>query len=78
MEFSKPVTWILFLIVGVGIWTDLHHLTGDSWDGTNWLYTASCLLLVTALLTFLFDRMTLTKWTLIGGMGLAVLGTIIS
>jgi len=78
MQIRKPEPWLFFLIAGVGLWTDLHHLTGGDWSETSWLYTISCFLLVAALLTFLSDQMILAKLILIGGMGLAVLGAIIS
>ena len=78
MVKSKPAVWLFFLIVGVGIWSDIHQMVQGGWEGNGPIFAVSCALLVTGLLAFVGDRPTLIKWTIVGGMGLAVVGTVIS
>ena len=73
MEHSKPASRLLFLIVGAGLWTDVYYI---GWDWIGILFLTSCTLLLVSLLTFTWGQLRLTKWTLLLGMGLAVVGTI--
>jgi hypothetical protein len=74
MEHSKPASLLLFLIVGTGLWTDVYYI---GWDWIGILFLTSCTLLLVSLLTFTWNQLRLTKWTLLLGMGLAVVGTIL-
>ena len=76
MVISRPATWLFLLIVGVGLWTGVHHLVRGVTGAETFLFLTSTTFLIVGLIAFLTDRMRLTKWAVISGMALLVLATL--
>ena len=76
MAFPRSTKALLLLIAAVGIWTDIHFLARGATGTGNFLLVISCILLIVGFLAIFTERKRLTRWAMIGGTALLMLGTI--